>query len=222
MDFTQLVSTLEESGLLFTRADLLVDRFEGTMSKPLFDYLERHSDPEQHAGLLRLTKGWSFVNCWHMNDCESAAMWKLYSTSNESVCMQTTYERLRTALAEDVYIGVVNYISYERDKIPPGNVFWPLVHKRKSFEHERELRAVWSDIQSVSSVGPAVSSGYEYQPSPREVVWKRVNLASLIENVFVSPTARPWFIELVKKTLGTFHIDIAVKPSDLGAEPLFY
>lgn len=222
MDFTQFVSTLEESGLLFTRADLLVDRFEGTMSKPLFDYLERHSDPEQHAGLLRLTKGWSFVNCWHMNDCESAAMWRLYSTSHESICVQTTYERLRTALAEDVYIGVVNYISYERDKIPPGNVFWPLVHKRKSFEHERELRAVWSDLQSVSSAGPAVSSGHEYQPSPREAIWKQVNLASLVENIFVSPTAKPWFIELVKKTLGTFHVNLAVKPSDLGAEPLFY
>jgi|HubBroStandDraft_1064217.scaffolds.fasta_scaffold230846_3 hypothetical protein len=41
MDFTQFVSMLEEKGLLFTRADLLVDKFEGTMSQPLYDYLER-------------------------------------------------------------------------------------------------------------------------------------------------------------------------------------
>jgi len=38
--------------LLFTRADLFVDKFEGTMSKPLYDYLEQHSDPQQHADLL--------------------------------------------------------------------------------------------------------------------------------------------------------------------------
>jgi hypothetical protein len=127
MDFTQFVSMLEEHGLLFTRLDLLLDKFEGTISQPLWDYLDRHSDVEQHAGLARLTKGWSFVNCWHMNECESAAMWKVYSTSKEAVCVQTTYLRLREALAEDVYIGKVSYISYERDKIPPGNTFWPLV-----------------------------------------------------------------------------------------------
>jgi len=34
MNFTQFVSMLEEKGLLFTRADLLIDKFEGTMSQP--------------------------------------------------------------------------------------------------------------------------------------------------------------------------------------------
>lgn len=139
MDFTQFVSILEERGLLFTRADLFEDKFEGTMSQPLYDFLQKMGDPQQHAWLLRITKGWSFVNCWHMNACESAAMWKIYSSAKESICLQTTYTRLRDALAEDVYIGVVEYISYEQDKIPPGNTFWPLMRKRRSFEHEREL-----------------------------------------------------------------------------------
>ncbi len=40
MDLTQFVSMLEERGLLFTRADLLDDKFEGTMSRPLWDFLE--------------------------------------------------------------------------------------------------------------------------------------------------------------------------------------
>jgi hypothetical protein len=222
MDFTQFVSMLEEKGLLFTRADLLIDKFEGTMSQPLYDYLERHSDPEQHAGLLRLTKGWSFVNCWHMNECESAAMWKVYSTSKESVCLQTTYAKLREALAADVYLGTVNYISYERDKIPAANTFWPLVHKRRSFEYERELRAVWSDMASVASAGPAVASGHEYRPATQQVVWKPVDLRATIENVFVSPTAGPWFLDLVKKVLQTYGITLSVQRSDLDTEPLFY
>ena len=88
MDLTQFVSMLEERGLLFTRADLLDDKFEGTMSRPLWDFLERRSaDPEQHAGLLRLTKGWTFVNCWHMNESESLAMWKLYAATGDSICI---------------------------------------------------------------------------------------------------------------------------------------
>jgi hypothetical protein len=222
MDFTQFVSTLEEKGLLFTRADLLVDKFEGTMSQPLYDYLERNSDPQQHADLLRRTKGWSFVNCWHMNEFESAAMWKLYSTASESVCLQTTYARLRNALAHDVYIGKINYISYERDKIPAANTFWPLMHKRKSFEHERELRAVWSALDRVAEAGPAVASGHEYQPAPEKTVWKQVDLVALTQNIFVSPTAKSWFSELVKKVLRTYNLGVPVRQSDFAAEPLFY
>jgi hypothetical protein len=218
MDLTQLVSMLEEGGLLFTRADLLDDKFEGTMSRPLWDFLARRR--EQHAGLLRLTKGWSFVNCWHMNEYESAAMWKIYSSAKESVCLQTTYARLRSALGEDVYIGMINYISYELDKIPADNVFWPLTYKRKSFEHERELRAVWSAIHRVSEAGPAVASGHEYQPAPESTVWKPVNLGELAENIFVSPTAKPWFLELVKKVLHRYGVDVAVRQSDLAADPL--
>jgi hypothetical protein len=66
----------------------------------------------------------------------------MLSASKESVCLQTTFARLRDALSEDVYIDVVSYILYDRDKIPAGNVFWPLTYKRRSFEHERESRAV--------------------------------------------------------------------------------
>ena len=74
----------------------------------------------------------------------------------------------------------------------------------------------------VATAGPAVASGHEYQPAPQQVVWKRVDLCSLIENVFVSPTAGPWFLELVKKVLQTYSLALPVQRSDLAAEPLFY
>jgi hypothetical protein len=155
-----------------------------------------------------------------MNEYESAAMWKIYSSAKESVCLQTTYSRLRTALDGDVYIGVIKYISYELDKMPPGNVFWPLTYKRRSFEHERELRAVWSAIHKVAEAGPAVASGHEYQPARESTVWKPVNFAELAENIFVSPAAKPWFLELVKKVLRRYKVDVPVRQSDLAAEPL--
>jgi hypothetical protein len=222
MDLTQFMSMLEEQGVLFTRADLFDDKFEGTMSKPLHDFLkERSWDPQQHADLLRMTKAWSFVSCWHMNEVESAAMWKIYSASKESICIQTTFARLRDVLPEDVYIGTVSYILYDRDKIPAGNVFWPLTYKRLSFEHERELRAVWSNMAGVSSAEPAVAAGLEYRPAPQESVWKHVDLSELIENLFVSPTAKPWFRDLLEKLLHTYGLLIPIQQSDLAANPLF-
>ena len=225
MDFTQFINMLEEKGLLFTRADLLVDKFEGTMSRPLYDFLKKRSqwDAQTNVDLLRLNKGWVFVNCWHMNEDESAAMWKIYSTSKESVCVRTTYARLREALAEDVYIGTVKYISYDRDEIPADHPFWPLVHKRKSFEHERELRAVWSDIASMDCIGPPNDVYPEdYHPAHEEWVWKQADLAALFDRVYVSPTAGPWFLALVKKTVRTYGLSLEVQPSDLAAEPLLY
>jgi hypothetical protein len=221
MDFTQFVSMREQKAMLLIRADLLEDKFEGTASQPLYDFLERSGGLADHIWQLRMTRGWSFVSCWHMNECESAAVWKLYSTAKESVCVQTTYARLRGVLDEDVYIGTINYISYERDKIPPGNNFWPLMHKRRSFEHEQDLRAVWSAMHKGGEAGPAVAAGQQYRPAAELAVWKHVDFGELIEGIFVSPAARPWFLELVKKVLHRYSLALPVRQSDLAAEPLF-
>ena len=48
-----------------------------------------------------------------MNENESAAMWKLYSSSSEAVCIRSTYRRLRLCLPQCVLVGEVNYINYE-------------------------------------------------------------------------------------------------------------
>lgn len=91
------------------------------------------------------------VNCWHANEHESAAMWKLYLKSDEGIAIQSTYKRLKESIIddEDVLIGKVNYIDYETDIIDPNNQYGSLIHKRKSFEHEKEIRAVitkWPEL----------------------------------------------------------------------------
>jgi hypothetical protein len=48
-----------------------------------------------------------------------------------------------------------------------------------------------------------------------------VDLSALIENIFVSPTAKPWFSELVRKVLRTYGLAVPVQQSDLAAQPLF-
>jgi hypothetical protein len=37
----------------------------------------------------------NLISCWHMNEHESAAMWKLYSSSNDAVCIRSVYRHLR-------------------------------------------------------------------------------------------------------------------------------
>ena len=157
MDFTKLVSCIDAQCLFFARADTFDDPFEGsypkmnvTARKPVpigipLDGHERYI--KAMARLEEFNKKWpkfTAINCWHMNEHESAAMWKLYLKSNEGIAIQSTYRKLRLSLIDEekVFLGVVKYIDYEKEWIDAGNLFSPFVHKRRSFEHEREVRAL--------------------------------------------------------------------------------
>lgn len=215
MDFIRLVNMLEEEALFFRRSDLFEDKFEGTMSQPLRDYLAKREVSvtlEEYGDVLHRVRSCSFVNSWHMNEAESAAMWRVFSSSHQSICIQSTYARLRKVLPKDVDIGYVKYILYERDQIPFGNAWWPLLHKRQAFEYERELRAVWTDVTSLHC----------QTDHQREGVWKGVDLQHLIESIYVSPGGEHWFVKLVKKVLTRYGKNVEVRQSDLASEPLYY
>jgi hypothetical protein len=229
MDFTKFVSLLEVRSLYFARADKLGDPFEGSYSRrnqelrPLV-YKEIHGVTTQvdsyrmsqimgrHA---RWQRKWSFVNCWHMNYVESAGMWRLYARSHEAVAIRSTYMRLSEVLDNQTYVGMVNYIDYERDWLPEGNTFYPLVHKRKSFSHESEIRAVYMKL-------PRNSEDLEQNKEPEEIgIPKPVDIDRLIESIYVAPTAPSWFTNLVHQVCQTYAMQKPVIQSALDSEPFY-
>jgi hypothetical protein len=115
----------------------------------------------------------------------------------QSLSVQSTFKRLTQCFSPEsertVLIGKVNYIDYNTDWLPEGNLFYPFLFKRKSFEHERELRAIIM-INPLSREGEL--------DLDKEVVYIveyiDVNLHKLIESVFFTPTAPDWFLSLVK------------------------
>jgi hypothetical protein len=55
------------------------------------------------------------VNCWHRNETESAAMWKLYGNC---LAVQSSEERLRNALTADtIRIDAVRYVDFHNDPL---------------------------------------------------------------------------------------------------------
>ena len=46
------------------------------------------------ASLPNGSRDCTAVNCWHINEHESAAMWDLYLKSNEGIAIQSTYQKL--------------------------------------------------------------------------------------------------------------------------------
>ena len=84
---------------------------------------------------------YTFVNCWHENETESEAMWKLYTAHQpEGVAIQTTYGALRKAIDQpEIQIGRITYENFDVAFMPGDSYGW---YKRKSFEHEREVRVM--------------------------------------------------------------------------------
>jgi len=221
MDFTKYVSILETQALFFSRADKLEDPYEGATShinatiRPL---VYKNIPIEKIAALSRLSNSfrqWTYINCWHMNYYESSAMWKLYGAFAGSVAIRSTYGILSKCLADEAYVGIVNYIDYDKDWLPEGNAFWPYVHKRKSFEYERELRAI---IQEWPTTNGKYDDKKKNEKNGKMV---KIDINKLIGKVYISPTATEWFAELVSTITKKYGFNFKVEQSILAKDPVY-
>jgi hypothetical protein len=247
MDVAKLLSLLDKRALFFVRVDKLSDQdpFEGYYTNAMVktDQLSFNDLPEGwKAGGIKDEKLWesvrlsnaqirefvkthrqfTFVNSWHMQQYESAAMWAQYLKSEDGIAVQSTYRRLIDSLADfadfSVQIGRVHYIDYEREMIPVGNIFFPYMYKRKSFEHERELRClIW-----IVEHGKVDMHKPELNPfKDKSGMYVQVKLPTLIEKVFVAPTAPSWLRETLQSIVREFDVDLDVAQSDLSSVPLY-
>ncbi len=266
MDFAKYVSLLVTKELWFSCTDKLGESFEGKLGDPFEGTFSRATAEELRKELLTLIRGgelpketnidemvesqvqgnqwlreWTYVNSWHMNERESAAMWRLYARTNEAVAIQSTYARLRDCLPSAVeagkpdmtglsdkwvglpsaiYMGKVQYRDYATEPMPIGNAFHPFMFKRKSFEHEREVRAV-------IPVFPLIEDSQGLQRLPNDLTnleagkSVRMSLEDLVEGVYVAPSAPNWFREVVEAV--TREYGLAHKPirSSLDEKPLY-
>lgn len=221
MDFTKFVSMLENKGLYFSRSDKLGDPFEGSFSKENGRLRpEVYSDIPPNSldivyKLCENMRKFTYINCWHMNDFESAAMWKLYSKTNEAIAIKSGYQQLNECLDDESFLGIVHYEDYDNTWIPEGNTLYPYVHKRLSFSHEQELRAV---IQKT----PNNQMHLDIPPNQLITgVWKTVEIINLVNEIYVAPTSPSWFKILVEKILKRYGIAIKVNQSSLDQDPFF-
>jgi len=221
MDFTKFVSLLEKGALFFARADKLGDPFEGALSKVNFaahPMLYGDNAPqltEQFLRFLKESRRFTLINCWHENQHESASMWKLYSEGGGTIAVKTDQEALTKSLIDDdvVCVGRVIYVDYENYFIPENNAFAPYLHKRLSFEHEKEVRAV---IQTI----PIAEGGLNLSRELYDVgKYHQVNVPSLVTQVVIYPYAQEWFTELVTSVVNRYALSIPVVKSNLSERP---
>lgn len=232
MDLVKFLWMIQNNALYFSRSDRLGDPHEGHYTKLLAGYdgileairqqkLTGEDDQtfidnvketlhSKWTNYIAESKKRFFVSCWHMNDEESAAMWKLYGAQQQSVCVRSTYNRLAQALPNRCHLGCVRYIDYRTDAISVQNVLNFITHKRKSYQHENELRAVWVDWRGAKNGSPA-----QFNESVS------VNLNDVISDVYVNPASDQSFLEIITRLCEKYDIAAPVLQSEANAPPAY-
>jgi hypothetical protein len=149
MTLAKLLSLIQTRSLFLCRLDLLSDIYEGSNPRILVERREKLlSDmgdvlPQVQALAQRRKKA-TYVNCWNLSDYESETLWRLYGADGDGIAIRASYQSLVDIIESDdqLFVGRVQYIDYETEWFPGGNFFYPIMHKRRAFAHEQEVRFV--------------------------------------------------------------------------------
>jgi hypothetical protein len=222
LDFTKYVSMLDSQALFFAPIPSLKDRFEGTIPRGSYNTFKRHmaelqpswSDQkiEERArkafAVLTSARLANEVSCWHQNENESEAMWKLYLKSDEGIAIESTYSALASCFEgkHEVALGKVRYADYDAlTSVPNVEIF---MLKRPSFAHEQEVRA------------SVVNAGAVVRHAAGEGTSVPVNLTTLVKRVVVAPGSPSWLLPLIRRVTQKYGYEFEVAPSSLDAEPV--
>jgi hypothetical protein len=223
LDFASAVSQLQTETLFFSRSDLFQDKHEGTITRLQAEACERiaanFNAPQLEDIMIvsrKCVRKAIFINCWHLNDFESEAMWQLYCPNGQGIAIQTTYSKLAkwTIALPKTVMGTVTYIDYESEKFDLRNPLNAFMHKRRSFTHESEVRIIYSDLEKLRKYDNKTVSDLEKaeqdlsgQPSGKSLEFP---LEKNVDFLFVNPYAPEWYFEVFRQLV------LALKPKLAG------
>jgi Protein of unknown function (DUF2971) len=159
------------------------------------------------------------INCWHMNEVESVAMWGLYSQGGDGVAIQSTIDRLKGCLAKeprDIIIAEVDYTDHAQVPETVGAIsqLEPLFTKRRSYSHESEVRAV---LERIAERTEEEFFGFLEKTTAGEAV--TVDLPTLVQRIVVAPGYPAWAIDSLQQAVSAAGLTVNVETSDLLKSP---
>lgn len=230
LDLWKFIDLLNTRELYLSRVDKLDDPHEGSITRPQhvgFRMDEFLADvplspsPEQRARYRQELRKRTYVSCWHVNQHESEAMWRLYSNAAQGIAIRTTYEKLSNSLSDpDMYIGLITYKDFEKEAFCllwleshwPINYgdFAPFMHKRLAFQHEREVRII-------KMTDEAIDENWE---AGIRLDW---DLSQIIDGIYVNPYAQDCYYNVVQAVVQKFAPELKgmVEWSRMKGEPLY-
>lgn len=210
---SRFVSLIETSALYFAPASTFSDKKEGhytdldddasdrQLAGWALDARARAIAADARSTVARGNQRAIVISCWTASADESPRMWSEYGRGPEAVALETTVGRLRGALGSAFLIVPVTYLNFSRDTIPREHSIQPFFFKQSSFVWEREVRVV-----TEMEVGKCIET-------PRLA---SVDLASLFQQIIVSPNAPRGYRGTVEALLTAASIDIPIRDSSLS------
>lgn len=222
LSLAKLLALFRTSSVFLCRADLFDDPFEGTFSEgSLRNHMEDWGTefPEKLVDLARWAPCRSFVSCWHASDVESAALWKIYASSEGSLAITSTVGGLQAAFPERLEesgnvllnqaVRSVQYIDYRTEHPHLNDVMGPLCYKRRAFAYEQEIRVIRQELPTGPAKnrpnGRAILRG---SPPDHRGIEVGVDLPALISAVYVAPSSPSWLFETVRDTIRKFDLEV--------------
>lgn len=205
---------LESEDLFFTHLPAFSDGLEGSLTERSRDRLfhwfyERNNDAttaHREVDLYENHQEAFYANCWHMNNAESYLMWKAYA--NCGFAVRTTFERAQAAFEPFVGAitgGVVQYVDFEREVTPIGNVFNHVITKDLPYTDEREFRfLLWQHDPANSQISFGLKG-----------VRVRVDLQMLIDQIVINPLTKVVPLEL-RTILELKQLRCSIEPSQIS------
>jgi hypothetical protein len=180
---------------------------------------------DAYMDFVRKRRMTTYANCWHMNEGESAAMWKLYGNG---IAIESAVGRLIDSLERsgpEISIAPIKYINYRRTADLSNYPVY--LTKRQSFEHEQELRAFILDDRLLTKLlshgragaGPKMLEILDNPDiKPRGGIEVQVDLGKLMARV-LTPNGR--LVPIVRSVLEKYgHPRPPVLHADIDTMPL--
>ena len=211
----RFLALLTARELFFAPASGFEDPYEGDYGAASKDAIRRDFGDGQYLrdfNTSEFLQAHTYISCWHENDHESDAMWKLYGRSIAVKSTFGTISKLLTWSETEVKKGGrVNYIDYS---VKPVNVeasYLPYFFKRLAFRHEREVRFLIQEHR------------YDWDDFPAPSAGKRVSLNLNVDilEIVVAPTVEAYVADAIEKVVRSLDVHVPIRRSTLLAKPVW-
>jgi hypothetical protein len=235
MDLRKFRDLMASEELYFRRADLFSDKSEGL---PPEQYAQRvlGLDPynindrvslNNHLGSLAQNRESYYISCWHLYRQETLYMWEQYGHDGVAVCSR--YGLLKSALnglLDEAFTGLVRYGTDHLTNT--FNALEFITTKQIQYSQDCEVRAWLTAIDPLAGGNRHIDLNGLPQPVPLDLnprnSWvpeckrRRINLCSMITDVFISPWAEQDAVEEIKLWVKAKGFSNSVKYSELMSD----
>ena len=200
MSFSKFAWTIQNNCLWLSRADLLGDPWEISLSGNQMELvinrhpiapigaLPRESAIERSSRIINSWRKSTFINCWNKSPQESYALWSIYCNNVDGVVIQTTLAKLNLIASQYSLHEVTYPLAGSNLKTPSHTDL--VTKKRPMFSYEEELRIVYFDEENKNC--------------NTEGVPLKFNFEQHIESVRVHPKSDSSFFNTVQNIVKTY------------------